>query len=164
MALLKNGRLTDDTYTDVSASNEIPATGAVLVSLEQWREHRDALLMHSGKLGVRLASDQKPALIADDLEHFDLVALEFPAFTDGRAYSYARLLRDRYGYTGEVRAVGDVLLEQLNFMQRVGFDAFSIADDGTAEAWEVAAAEISVWYQPTNDGREPAVELRHKAA
>ena len=93
-----------------------------------------------------------------------MIALDFPAFTDGRAYSYARLLRDRYGYQGEIRAVGDVLLEQLFFMHRVGFNAFSIIDDDAAEAWEVAAADISVWYQPTSDGRPSVLELRHRAA
>jgi uncharacterized protein (DUF934 family) len=91
-----------------------------------------------------------------------MIALEFPAFRDGRAYSYARLLRDRYGYTGELRAVGDVLLEQLHFMHRVGFDAFLIKDNDAIEAWQTALADISVWYQPTGDGRPSVIELRHR--
>src|SRR3546814_2142105 len=78
---------------------------------------------HNGRLGLRLKSDQSPAGIAEDLGHFQLVALEFPRFGDGRAYSYARLLRERYGFKGELRAVGNVLRDQFLFMLRCGFDA-----------------------------------------
>ena len=113
-------------------------------------------------LGVRLHSDQSPELIADDLKHFAVVALEFPKFRDGRAYSYARLLRERYGYEGELRAVGDVLLEQVFFMLRTGFDAFDIQGDDPLGAYRTALGEFSVWYQPTGDGRPTALQLRHR--
>ena len=85
-------------------------------------------------------------------------------FKDGRAYSYARLLRERWGYRGELRAVGDVLLEQLHFMQRVGFDAFAIASPEALRHWQTASGEFSTWYQATGDGRRPARELRHGAS
>jgi uncharacterized protein (DUF934 family) len=87
---------------------------------------------------------------------------EFPRFRDGRAYSYARLLRERYGFEGEIRAVGDVLMEQLMFMLRVGFDAFEISEQNPLEAYRTAVGEFSVWYQPTGDGRPTAVSLRHR--
>jgi uncharacterized protein (DUF934 family) len=161
MTLLKDGASAEDIYTDVSAGETVPAEGALIVSLEQWREHRDTLIGRGEPVGVCLKSDEKPEEIAADLSHFAVVALEFPAFRDGRAYSYARLLRDRYAYEGELRAVGDVLLEQLHFMHRVGFNAFSIADEDAVHAWETAAADISVWYQPTGDGRASVLELRH---
>jgi uncharacterized protein (DUF934 family) len=161
MALLKNGELADDIYTDVRELEDIPPSGAVLVSLQQWDSQRDALLARNEPIGIALKSDEKPELIAADLEQFGTVALEFPAFGDGRAYSYARLLRDRYGYAGELRAIGDVLLEQLHFMHRVGFDAFLLDSDDAISAWKTALADLSVWYQPTGDGRASVVELRH---
>lgn len=161
MTLLKDGAIAEDIFNDVSAAGEIPAEGAVIVSLDQWREYRDALVGRDEPVGICLKSDEKPAEIEDDLEHLSVVALEFPAFRDGRAYSYARLLRERYGYAGELRAVGDVLLEQLHFMHRVGFDAFSISAEDAVRDWEIAAADISVWYQPTADGRDSAMQLRH---
>src|SRR5690606_12670611 len=113
MALIKHNELVDDSFVDVSHAEGIPESGAIIVSLEQWQSQREQLLARGTPLGIRLRSDQTPALIVDDLPHFALVALEFPKFRDGRAYSYARLLRERYGFTGELRAVGDVLMEQL---------------------------------------------------
>jgi len=161
MALLKDGKVTADTYTDVSGQDTVPANGAIIVSLEQWRENKDTLSARSDALGIVLRSNEKPELITDELQRFSVIALDFPAFGDGRAYSYARLLRDRYGYTGELRAVGDVLLEQLHFMHRVGFNAFQLESADAAKQWEVAAGDISVWYQPTGDGRDAVIQLRH---
>ena len=163
MALIKDNRLIDDEFADVTQSDSIPGTGAVLVSLEQWQAERESLLTRGKPLGVRLRSDQSPELIADDLPHLTLVALEFPQFRDGRAYSYARLLRERYGFGGELRAVGDVLMEQLHFMIRVGFDAFELRDGGDPlEAFRAALNDYSVWYQPTGDGRATALQLRQR--
>ena len=126
MSLIKGGEIVADPFVDASAAAEIPASGAVIVSLDQWRAQRDALLARGTPLGIRLHSDQSPEAIADDVRRFELIALEFPKFRDGRAYSYARLLRERYGFKGELRAVGDVLMEQLFFMVRTGFDAFDL--------------------------------------
>ena len=162
MALVKNGELVASSFADASAAAAIPPTGAVNVSFEQWNAHRDELLQRGTPLGIRLHSDQAPDLIADDLRHFALVALEFPKFRDGRAYSYARLLRERYGFEGELRAVGDVLLEQLFFMLRTGFDAFEIESPNPLEDYRTALADFSVWYQPAADGRPTAMQLRHQ--
>ena len=161
MALLKNGKLSEDTFTDCSGEDTVAPSGDVIVSLEQWQKHRDELIARETELGIVLRSHEKPELIADDLEQFAVIALDFPAFGDGRAYSYARLLRDRYKYQGELRAVGDVLLEQLHFMHRVGFDGFQIQSDDAVRAWEIAFDDLSVWYQPTSDGRASVIQLRH---
>jgi uncharacterized protein (DUF934 family) len=161
LKLLKDGCLAEDIYTDASALPEIPAEGAVLVSLEQWQANREALLARGTPVGVRLKSDQHPEAIREDLPRLALVALEFPKFRDGRAYTYARLLRERYGYQGEVRAVGDVLQEQLNYMQRCGFNAFQMERDPLA-AWEAVKNDHTVWYQATGDGRPRALDLRHR--
>lgn len=163
MALLKDGRLQTDPYLDVSGQEDWPDDGALLVGLDQWQERREELLERDEPLGIRLRSDQKPDNIAADLEHFALVALEFPVFKDGRAYSYARLLRERYGFDGELRAVGDVLLEQLQFMHRVGFNSFVIDSPDAVRDWETAIAEIGVWYQPAADDRTTVIQKRHVA-
>jgi uncharacterized protein (DUF934 family) len=162
MALIKNGELATSSFVDASAAEAIPATGAVIVNLQQWQTQRASLLARATPLGIRLHSDQPPDLIAADLPHFALVALEFPKFRDGRAYSYARLLRERYAFKGELRAVGEVLLEQLFFMLRVGFDAFEVTSADPLGDYRTALAEFSVWYQPTADGRPTAMQLRHK--
>jgi uncharacterized protein (DUF934 family) len=161
MALIRNGELIDDPFVSVGDDDDLPQAGAVLVSLARWQGARAALIERSDPLGVRLASDESPELIADDLGRLALVALEFPKFRDGRAYTYARMLRERFGFAGEVRAVGDVLMEQLHFMLRTGFDAFEVAGDDPLAQFETAKAEFSVWYQPTGDGRQTATQLRH---
>ena len=158
--LVKDNAPVDDPFAYVPEGGEIPPEGPVIVHLEQWRTHRDAL---SGRaaVGVRLKSDESPELIADDLGRLAVVALEFPAFRDGRAYSYARILRERYGFKGEVRAVGDILREQLHFMLRTGFNAFELAGDDPLGQVRAATEDFSVWYQPTGDGRETALQRRH---
>jgi uncharacterized protein (DUF934 family) len=162
MALVKNGELVASEFVDASGADAIPPTGPVIVSLDQWKAQREALLQRGAPLGIRLHSDQAPELIVADLPHFAVVALEFPKFRDGRAYSYARLLRERYGYAGELRAVGEVLLEQLFFMLRTGFDAFEIESADPLGDYRTALADFSVWYQPAADGRPTAMQLRHR--
>ena len=160
MPLIKGGEPIDDPWVPLAQTDEIPPGGALLVSLEQWRARREALLARGGRLGIRLASDQPPAEIAGDLRHFQLVALDFPSFGDGRPYSSARLLREQLGFEGELRAVGDVGLDQLHFMHRSGFDAFEIESETALEDWRTAESEMRVWYQPTADGRVTAAQLR----
>jgi uncharacterized protein (DUF934 family) len=160
MALIKNGEAVDDPWLRVADDQDLP-DGPVIVTLARWRDRATDLAGHNGPLGIVLTSDQPPALIAEDLDRFDVVALDFPAFTDGRAYSYARLLRERYGFAGELRAVGNVLRDQLAFMTRCGFDAFEVGDDDAVEAFRQALGEISVAYQPATDARRPAMFLRH---
>lgn len=161
MALIINSEIVADRYVSAPADADQPPTGALLVSLEQWQQWRTELIDRGTDVGVRLTSDQHPEALADDLDKLSLVALEFPSFRDGRAYSHARLLRERYHYTGELRAVGDVLADQLLYMRRVGFDAFEIAGDDPLAAYEDAIAEFSVVYQPSGDERVPAFRLRH---
>ena len=163
MALVKANAVVADPYVDAIGQERIPTRGAVLVDLQQWRSNRNQLRERADPVGVLLKSDQPPASIADDLGSIAMVALEFPAFRDGRAYSYARLLRDRYGFAGEIRAVGDVLLEQLHFMERTGFDAFELHSDDPLRDLQIAASDFDVWYQPAADGRKTALQLRHRA-
>ena len=163
MALIKDGRLAEDRYQNCTTLDELPESGALIVSVEQWQDHWDTLIGRPDPVGVQIKSHEHPEIIADDLESLSVVALEFPKFTDGRAYSYARLLRERYGFTGELRAVGDVLLEQIHYMERVGFNSMEIESDQPLEDFETATTEFSVWYQNSGDYRKSAAELRREA-
>ncbi len=162
MPLIKDGRVAEDPWLRLEDDTQLEPGTAVIISLERWRAERETLAGRNAPLGLWLKSDQSPVEVAEDLVHFDLVALEFPKFNDGRAFSYARLLRERYGFTGEVRAVGEVLQDQLLFMQRCGFNALAIAADDALDRWLAAVGEISVWYQPTADGRPFAMSLRER--
>lgn len=162
MALIRDDELADDDSRLLADDEALPDQGKVVVSLARWQKERDALLARKAPVGVRLKSDESPEAIAADLDRLTLVELEFPKFRDGRAYSNARILRERYGFRGEIRAVGDVLMEQLHFMLRTGFNAFEIAGPDPLGQYRTAKAEFSVWYQPTGDGRPTAISLRHR--
>jgi uncharacterized protein (DUF934 family) len=161
MPLIKNRALSEDTWLTLDDESPVPQSGPVIVGLDRWRAEREALLARRQPLGIRLRADQSPAQIADDLRHFAVVALEFPKFADGRAFSYARLLRERYGYMGEVRAVGAPVIDQALFLHRCGFDAIEVPAGTSVEAWLAAQARISVTYQPAADGKIP-VYRRHR--
>jgi len=159
MPLLKNGAVIDDRWRRLADDDPLPGTDAVIVTLARWRADK-ALAGRSGPLGLALKNSEPVQPLADEIHQFELIALEFPKFTDGRAYSQARLLRERLGFAGELRATGQVLPDQLLFMQRCGFDAFEIAKGAPLEAWKRAMESFSVFYQPAADGREPVNSLR----
>ena len=164
MPLLKDGRIGDDPWVESDGAADLSTPLPLLVDLDKWREHRDKLTRRDAPLGLRLASDQSPDMVADELDRFALIALEFPKFTDGRAYSYARILRERCRFEGEVRAVGNVLRDQLSMMRRCGFDAFEVPETAAKRQWEKAFTDITIFYQPSTDGRAPTSELRRRKA
>ncbi|MSO93799.1 MAG: DUF934 domain-containing protein [Rhodospirillales bacterium] len=160
MPLIKDGTIVPDSWRTVADDAPLPPSDPVIISFARWQKDRDALAGRNGQLGIRLSSAQSPALIADDLHRFQLVALEFPKFTDGRAYSYARLLRERHGFKGELRAVGNVLRDQFLFMHRCGFDSFEVANERSARGWAAALQAISRAYQPAAEAGPSAKPLR----
>ncbi len=160
MPLIKNGQPLADPWTTVADDAPLPA-GAAIVSFARWQHDRAALLGRNQPIGVSLPPDRPVEALAADLGRLGVVALEFRSFRDGRAYSQARLLRQRFGYGGEIRATGQVLRDQLLFMERCGIDAFQVGGDVPAQAWADAAREISVWYQPAADRRTWVVAARH---
>ena len=163
MQLIKNGAFVEDQFVTVGDDEALPE-GAAIVSLERWQAERETLRARNTPIGVRLKSGQEPSAIADDLDKLAVVALEFPAYRNGRAYSYARLLRERHGYKGEVRAVGNVLRDQFQFMIRCGFDALEVADNITPEIFAECAGFFTVFYQPAADGKETVLSLRQRLA
>ena len=158
---LQDGRfiLVEDPFTWVSDDWAIPQ-GDVIISLTRFQTEGDRLLSEGRSVGVRLESHEEVEALTYDLPRLAVVALAFPKFGDGRAYSNARLLRERYGYKAELRAVGDVLREQAGFMVRCGFDAFEPADGSTPEDWDRAARRFRHAYQRSVDGRPPAFAER----
>lgn len=161
MAILRNGVPQPNEWIRVADDQPLPETEKAIVSLERWQAERDSLRQRNAAIGVWLKSDQSPLLLADDLDRLSLVALEFPKFTDGRGFSYARILRDRLGFKGEIRAIGQVLRDQYLFMLRCGIDTIEPPAEKRAEGYAEALAEFSVFYQPTNDDRATALQQRH---
>jgi len=153
----------EDAFVVLEADEPAPAQGPVLVSLARFQADGDAWLSAGRKVGVVLQPDEPVEGLAYDLPRLSLVALTFPKFRDGRAYSAAALLRERYGFTGEVRAVGDVLREQAHFMVRCGFDAFEPSDGSTPEQWARSAFRFHHVYQAAADDRAPAFLEREGA-
>lgn len=161
MPLIKNKQVVTDTWQHVDGESALPAEGGVIVPLARWQAERSVLVGRNAPLGIRLKSDEGAEAIVDDLPRFGVVALEFPNFKDGRPYSTARLLRERYHYTGELRAVGDILRDQLQFMWRCGFDAFEFADKTAVEKAIAAFDEIEAVYQTAADRRRSAAMIRN---
>ncbi len=157
--LIKSGAYAQDAFAPVADDASLP-TGAVLVSLARFQKERDRLLERNTPIGVKLQSHENPEVLGDDVSRLSLVALEFPKFRDGRAFSWARILRTRMGFTGEIRAVGDFLFDQVNYQHRVGFDAWEVPDHFTVEMFQQALTEMTDVYQPSADGKKTIRELR----
>lgn len=154
-----NFSLVEDPYTHVADEQDLPR-GDVIISLTRFQTEGERLLSEGRSVGVRLEPSEEVEALAYDLPQIAVVAVAFPKFNDGRGYTAARLLRERYGFKGEVRAVGDVLREQAGFMVRVGMDAFEPADGSTPEQWAAAAHRQRHVYQRAADGRPPAFAER----
>ena len=138
--------------------------GPIIVSLPRLVEEADALFDRGAAVGVLLKPDDDPAELEPYLSSLGLIAIEFPRFNEGRGYSQARLLRSRYRFQGELRAVGDVSRDRLAFLERCGFDAFVLRPGESLEAALVAFSEISLRYQPAEDAAATVGSLRRRRA
>jgi uncharacterized protein (DUF934 family) len=160
MPLVKQGKISGDAFIHVADDAELPTDGAVLISVARFLADAETLSHRLGKTGVIWPNNRDLDDLVPYLDRLALVALVFPTFRDGRAYSQARLLRERYNYRGELRATGQVLRDQFVFMLRAGFDAFEVKKDSDAEAFANTVKRYSVFYQPTGDGRVTALHRR----
>lgn len=161
----RNGRI-ENPWTSLADESEVPAAGPgahLILSLAQWAAHGEALVASGAKVGIRLEPDEGPEAIAGLLDRISLVAVRFPAFTDGRGYSTARLLRQRHGWTGEIRAVGDILRDQMHYLSRCGFDTFDLKDGESVEAALAAFGDFTESYQAAAD-HGPLFRRRERAA
>lgn len=157
MPLLKQGRIAEDDFVEVADDADLPE-GPVIVSAARLPS------VEAPRLGVRLANTIDVTTLANHLPRLEVVVLEFPKFGDGRAYSQARTLRERLGFTGEVRATGQVLPDQILLMRRCGFDAFVLAKGDPLAAWALSETSFSGVYQPAADGARPAFVRRRDPA
>lgn len=163
--LIKNRQIVADNWQllDPSAAAGVTGSANLIVPLPVWLARREDFLTYSGGLGIQLEGHDEPAAVAADLDRFQIVAIHFEQFSDGRGYSLARLLRERYHFGGELRAVGDVLRDQLYYLSRVGFDAFALrADQDVADALS-AFSDFSEGYQASVERPLPLFRRRLNA-
>jgi uncharacterized protein (DUF934 family) len=146
MQIIKDQNIVDDQWRHADETGELPS-GSVTVPVARWQNEREALIAR-GDIGLRLQATDNLEAIADDLGHFGIIAIEFARFNDGRGFSQARLLRERYRYRNEIRAVGSFLRDQLYYMQRCGFNAFEFADERGLEDALHAFEAYDVISQP----------------
>jgi uncharacterized protein (DUF934 family) len=157
--LLRDGRIVDDDWSYL-AEAEGNAAAALILTFAQWQNERDAWMARGGRLGVVLQPAHKLELLAADISRFALIAADFSGPSEGRGYSQARMLRERWKFGGELRATGYVRRDQLFFMARCGFNSFELPDTDIEAAH--AALETFSWaYQPSNDAGLP-LKLRRR--
>ena len=155
MVITKEGRAIADEWLHLDDEAAIPPSGQVTVSLFRWQAERTALLARPEPVGLRLEAGDLPDTITDDLRRFPLIVLNFATMVDGRLFSLARLLRERFGFAGELRARGDFIVDQIFFLSRVGVDTFEPTEDISPDAVGQAIATFSVRYQAATDDTQP---------
>ncbi|GGJ88144.1 DUF934 domain-containing protein [Pseudomonas matsuisoli] len=162
--IIKNDQVVDESWHLLPKDADLATlsnSDDVIVPLSLWLEHGHALRARDGGLGVWLDAGEEIEEIAEQLDRFQVIALNFPVFTDGRHFSTARLLRERYGYKGEVRAIGDVLRDQLFFMKRCGFDAYAVRPDRDPYDALQSLQDFSDSYQAAADQPLPLFRRRN---
>lgn len=158
--LRETGEAVADAWTILSDDQPVPAEGAVVVSLKRWREEREDLAGRDAPLGVLLPSGALASDVAPDLQRLALVALDFPKFRDGRGFTVARELRERFGYTGEIRAVGHVIADQFPLLLRCGVSTVQVPDTAKLDQWQAALGKLTIAYQKAVAGEELPLSLR----
>jgi uncharacterized protein (DUF934 family) len=161
--IIRDGGIVSDDWTLLAKdATELPAASNIIVPLKLWQTQRNALLARGEPLAVWFDSEEDPADITADINHFSVIAVNFPAFKDGRGSSTAYLLRTRYNFKGELRAIGDVLRDQLFALKRVGFNAFAVRADKDIEDALKGLSDFSEVYQGSVD--QPLPLFRRRAA
>jgi len=152
MPLWKNGTFVADDWRIVEDDASLDEGGRVVISLKRWRAERDALAGRNAPLGLHIPPGSAWDDVVADLPRFPVIVVSIPKYADGRAFSIARLLRERDGYTGEIRAVGHYIIDQVPLMVRVGIDAFATDDPVLINAFETGEwPEVPHYLQPAFD-------------
>jgi uncharacterized protein (DUF934 family) len=160
MLLVKAGRIVEDRFVRVLDDAPVPEGVPVILPAARLLADARDLVLRRASIGVIWPNDRRIAELVPYLDWIALVALVFPTFRDGRAYSQARLLRERHGFRGELRATGQVLRDQFLFLQRAGFDALEVTKEADAAQFADTVQRYSVFYQPTGDGRPSTLKTR----
>ena len=161
MALWRRGGFADNDWTFLADDAPAPDEGKIVVSLKRWLAEREMLKARSAPVGVAVEAGADAQAHLADLAGRPLIALAFAKFADGRAFSYARILRDRFGFNGELRAVGDVLIDEIPLMLRCGFDSFEVSNAPTLKALRAGRLPgPPLHYQPGSGGDETEAGAR----
>jgi phosphoadenosine phosphosulfate reductase len=161
MAVWRDGGFADDIWTTLDDAAPVPERGAIIVSFARWQADKATLRTRADPVGVSIAAGKDVVGELAEAAGRPLVALKFDKFADGRAFSYAELLRERHGFTGELRAVGEVLLDEIALMQRCGFTSFEVTDANTLRALkEGRVPKHALFYQPALGPREAQAGTR----
>ena len=160
MRLVRGGRVVADEYVRVLDDAPIPDGVPVIVPAARFLADAEEIARRDAPTGVLWPNNRRVSELAPYLDQLALVALVFPSFKDGRAYSQARQLREQYSFRGELRATGNILRDQFLFLLRAGFDAFDVLKPADAVAFEETARLYSVFFQPTGDGRMTVARVR----
>lgn len=160
MPLIKNGRVIADRYLHVLDDAPLPEAVPVIVPAARFLADAAEILQRDAPVGVIWPNNRTVGELAPALDRLALVALVFPTFKDGRAYTQARLLRERYGFRGELRATGQILRDQFVFLVRAGFDVLDVAKPGDVDAFAAALKRYSVFYQTVGEGPIAAARMR----
>jgi len=147
MPIIRDNQIIEDNWKNIRDEDEIPDAGDIILSTDHAFDYVAMGVLHNGRLGVRIRSDANFDGLEALLSALDLVELEFPSFTDGRAYSQATQLRKQLEFEGEIRARGNILVDQLQFMRRCGFDSFEITDKRHFKVWQEKYSDLSHAYQ-----------------
>ncbi len=158
--LLKDNQIIEDSWVFLDDSVETLPSGNILLSLEQWQQFSDQLSQHNGELGLWLEGNAEIDTVIDSLQQLSLIAIKFPKFVDGRGFSLARLLRERYNYNGELRAIGEFIRDQLYLLKRCGFNAFQLTEDQDLSEASKSLSDFSETYQVSADQQEPLFRRR----
>ena len=163
MALIKHKQLVqNDPWLSVADDQPIPSSGDVILGYARFDREEADLSERSGRLGLRIEPEDDLLQVVTHLPKISVLAINFPKFGDGRGYTKARLLRERYGYKGELRAVGEVLGDQLFYMLRCGFDAFELAPGKDPQLALKCFEDFSVTYQAASDDVRPLYRRAHR--
>lgn len=150
MQIIKDKQIIEDNWTHLTDNDEL-SDGNITVSLARWKEEKSILGNRKSSIGIRLSTSDKIEDLIDDLDKIPLIALEFPAFTDGRSFSHARLLRSRYGFNGEIRAIGSYMADQVFYLSRVGVNAFQLDKPEDLVTALSTMNDFTVKYQPSTN-------------
>lgn len=164
VTVILDGRIVENEWLSLADDAALPASGKVIVSLKRFRAERAALDGSGLAIGVRISNTEDVATLAQELSGQPLIAVEIPKMADGRAYSQARVLRERYAYRGEIRAQGDVMHDLLFNMARCGINAFELRADQDAQDCLRAFADFDLAYQQAADGIETVLQQRRRLA
>ena len=162
MPVFEGGSVVADHWEHAGDEDHLPAGQNFVVCLDRLKRDQEGLLAREAPLGVSLTTASKAADVAEFLPHLDLVMIEFPKFRDGRGFSLARELRERYGFEGEIRATGHLIADQYALLLRCGFTNVEVPDNAKLDVWQAALARYTLAYQPGQTREQPLSWFRRQ--